>query len=224
MDYISVRQILDDLLADDMMKGCSLERVVKYAVEFIKVIGMPPVFDSKVAKVDIKDYRGELPCDFYKVIQVKDPKGFAYISSEGYFIITFTKIANDLAKNISHSSSPKPKAKRKNLNTSCKTAIYQFDKFDDYTNFCTYLDNLNFQNIKGFAKKISLYEFEKKYFLVFNEINIGHKNISFLYTSISEFGKLVSNSKNFESKLIEYGKTIFKNNALQNGIIFFLNS
>ncbi len=148
----------------------------------------------------------------------------AYISSEGYFIITFTKIANDLAKNISHSSSPKPKAKRKNLNTSCKTAIYQFDKFDDYTNFCTYLDNLNFQNVKGFAKKISLYEFEKKYFLVFNEINIGHKNISFLYTSISEFGKLVSNSKNFESKLIEYGKTIFKNNALQNGIIFFLNS
>ena len=147
----------------------------------------------------------------------------AYISSEGYFIITFTKIANDLAKNISHSSSPKPKAKRKNLNTSCKTAIYQFDKFDDYTNFCTYLDNLNFQNIKGFAKKISLYEFEQKYFLVFNEINIGHKNISFLYTSISEFGKLVSNSKNFESKLIEYGKTIFKNNALQNGIIFFLN-
>ena len=148
----------------------------------------------------------------------------AYISYEGYIIITFTKIANDLAKNISHSSSPKPKAKRKNLNTSCKTAIYQFDKFDDYTNFCTYLDNLNFQNIKGFAKKISLYEFEKKYFLVFNEINIGHKNISFLYTSISEFGKLVSNSKNFESKLIEYGKTIFKNNALQNGIIFFLNS
>lgn len=148
----------------------------------------------------------------------------AYISSEGYFIITFTKIANDLAKNISHSSSPKPKAKRKNLNTSCKTAIYQFDKFDDYTNFCTYLDNLNFQNVKGFAKKISLYEYEKKYFLVFNEINIGHKNISFLYTSISEFGKLVSNSKNFESKLIEYGKTIFKNNALQNGIIFFLNS
>lgn len=148
----------------------------------------------------------------------------AYISSEGYFIITFTKIANDLAKNISHSSSPKPKAKRKNLNTSCKTAIYQFDKFDDYTNFCTYLDNLNFQNVRGFAKKISLYEFEQKYFLVFNEINIGHKNISFLYTSISEFGKLVSNSKNFESKLIEYGKTIFKNNALQNGIIFFLNS
>ena len=148
----------------------------------------------------------------------------AYISSEGYFIITFTKIANDLAKKISPSSSPKPKAKRKNLNTSCKTAIYQFDKFDDYTNFCTYLDNLNFQNVKGFAKKISLYEFEKKYFLVFNEINIGHKNISFLYTSISEFGKLVSNSKNFESKLIEYGKTIFKNNALQNGIIFFLNS
>ena len=91
----------------------------------------------------------------------------AYISSEGIFSNTFTTIANDIAKKISPSSSPKPKAKRKNLNTSCKTAIYQFDKFDDYTNFCTYLDNLNFQNIKGFAKKISLYEFEKKIFFSF---------------------------------------------------------
>lgn len=148
----------------------------------------------------------------------------AYISSEGYFIITFTKIANNLVEKITPSTSPKPKVKRRNLNTSCKTAIYQFDKFDDFTNFCTYLDNLSFQNVKGFAKKISLYEYQRKYFLVFSEINIGFKGISFLYTSISEFGKLVSNSKNFESKLIEYGKTIFKTNALQNGIIFFVNS
>lgn len=85
MDYINIRQILDDLLADDMMKGLSLERAINYAVEFIKVIGMPLVFENKIELIDIEDYRGELPCDFYEVIQVKDPNGPAYISAEGSF-------------------------------------------------------------------------------------------------------------------------------------------
>lgn len=85
MEYISVRQIIDDLLADDMMKGLSLERCVNYAQEFTKIIGMPNNFESKVIEVPIKDYRGQLPCDFYEVIQVKDPKGVAYISAEGNF-------------------------------------------------------------------------------------------------------------------------------------------
>lgn len=85
MNYISIRQILDDLLADDMMKGLSLERAVNYAVEFIRVVGMPPIFESKVECIHIDNYRGELPCDFYEVIQVKDPHGLAYLSSEGSF-------------------------------------------------------------------------------------------------------------------------------------------
>lgn len=85
MNYINIRQILDDLLDDDMMKGLSLERAVNYAVEFVRIMGMPAVFASKVAEVDIEDYRGELPCDLYEVIQVKDPKGVAYLSAEGNF-------------------------------------------------------------------------------------------------------------------------------------------
>lgn len=85
MNYINVRQILDDLLADDMMKGLSLERAVNYAVEFIRIMGMPAVFANKVINIHIEDYRGELPCDFYEIIQVKDPKGVAYLSAEGDF-------------------------------------------------------------------------------------------------------------------------------------------
>lgn len=85
MNYISIRQILDDLLADDMMRGLSLERAVNYAIEFIRVVGMPPIFEHKVEKIKIENYRGVLPCDFYEIIQVKDPKRFAYISAEGSF-------------------------------------------------------------------------------------------------------------------------------------------
>ena len=85
MNYISIRQVLDDLLADDMMKGLSLERAVNYAVEFIRVVGMPRVFEEKVTEIQIEDYRGMLPCDFFEEIQVKDPKGFEYISMETAF-------------------------------------------------------------------------------------------------------------------------------------------
>lgn len=85
MNYISIRQILDDLLADDMMKGLSLERAVNYAVEFVKVVGMPRAFEEKVEMIKIENYRGKLPCDFFEEIQVKDPKGFEYISMETPF-------------------------------------------------------------------------------------------------------------------------------------------
>jgi len=85
MNYINIKQILDDLLDDDMMKGLSLERAVNYTVEFIKVVGMPRAFEERVEEVEIKDHRGVLPCDCYEVIQVKDPKGFEYLSTETPF-------------------------------------------------------------------------------------------------------------------------------------------
>ena len=67
------------------MKGLSLERAVNYAVEFIRVVGMPRAFEEKVEEVKIEDYRGTLPCDFYEEIQVKDPKGCEYLSLETPF-------------------------------------------------------------------------------------------------------------------------------------------
>ena len=85
MNYISIRQIMDDLLADDMMKDLSLERAVNYTVEFIRIVGMPRAFEEKVADIEIEDYRGLLPCDFFEEIQLKDPKGFEYVSMETPF-------------------------------------------------------------------------------------------------------------------------------------------
>ena len=85
MNYISIRQIMDDLLADDMMKGLSLERVVNYAVEFIRVVGLPNAFEEKVEEIKIENHRGVLPCDFYEVVQVKDCKGLEYLSTETPF-------------------------------------------------------------------------------------------------------------------------------------------
>jgi len=87
MKYISIRQILDDVLADDTLKGLSLERAVNYAAEFMQIVGMPREFEHKIERVKIENYRGLLPCDLYEIVQVKDPRGFAYITHEGSFDI-----------------------------------------------------------------------------------------------------------------------------------------
>ena len=140
----------------------------------------------------------------------------AYISTEGFFILTFTKLAEEIKIEKDHFS--RIKKKISNLST---TAIYQFKSFDEYMDFCKYINDSKLGDLKQFAKKISLYEFNSFYFLVFDEIDTNYSYSDLFYTSISEFAKLISNSLCFESKLIEYGKIIFKNNAIAKGINFF---
>lgn len=69
--YISIRQILDDILDHPMLKDLTFERAINHVVHFMRIVGMPDIFNEKTEKVEIKDYRGLLPCDFDKVIQVR---------------------------------------------------------------------------------------------------------------------------------------------------------
>lgn len=69
--YISIKEILDNLLDHPLLSDLSLERAVNHTVRFIQIVGVPSVFTEKTEMIDIKDYRGILPCDFYKMIQVR---------------------------------------------------------------------------------------------------------------------------------------------------------
>ena len=145
----------------------------------------------------------------------------AFISAEGFFILTFTKITNTVNRSTTSIPKPKPKIRRKSTNLLSKTAIYEFNTFDEFCNFCTYIKDSKLGDLKRFAKTISLYEYNSKYFLVFSNIDTEFKHLSLFYLSISEFAKLVSNSSSLASRLNEYGKILIKNNAIQNGIKFF---
>jgi adapter protein MecA 1/2 len=144
----------------------------------------------------------------------------AFVSPEGFFIVTFTKIA---PKKEAPANSPlKLKIRRKkSLASSSNNAVYEFSNFDDFCNFCTYLSNSKLGDLKEMAKNILLYEYNSKYFLVFSNINTDFKDISLFYSSIPEFAKHISNSSCFCSKLVEYGNVIFKSNAIKNGIKYF---
>ena len=143
-----------------------------------------------------------------------------FFSTEGYVIFTLTRYKNE----TSISNSPrKVTFKRKSLNSSYKNSIYKFSNFEEFCNFCTYCNNSNLNDLKGFAKNIALYEFNGLYYLVLTNINLNFKHIKLFYTSISEFSNFVSNSLTFKCKLDEYGKIIFKANAIKNGIKYFSN-
>lgn len=175
MNYINIRQILDDLLDDDMMKGLSLERAVNYTVEFIKVVGMPRAFEEKVAEVEIKEHRGQLPCDFYEEIQVKDPKGCEYISCE-------TPFENDIAFTY--------KIKGDVIFTSVKEVklcvAYRAFKTDD-DGFPMILDN------GSFARALELY-IQKRYFTKL--FNSGKVTRDVLHNTQQEYAFYVGQASN----------------------------
>lgn len=137
----------------------------------------------------------------------------AFVSAEGFFIITFTKLASE--KDAPIGTPLKLKVKKKLPNSLYKNAIYEFSNFDDFCNFCTYLANSKLNDLEGLAKRILFYEYNSRYFLTFSEIDANFKYISLFYTSISEFAKLVSNSEVYYSKIEECGTIIFKNNAIK---------
>ena len=145
----------------------------------------------------------------------------AFVSSEGFFVITFTKFKPDIK--TSSKKMPNLKVKRKTPYSSNKNVVFMFNNFEEFCNFCTYFNNCYLDDLSKIAKKIVLYEYNSKFYLAVDNIrNDSNTNISLFYTSISEFAKLISSSENFESKLIERGKVIIKHNAIKNGIKYFV--
>lgn len=69
--YISIKEILDNILDNPMLKDLSLERAVNYTVHFMRKVGCPQIFVEKTSLIEIKDYRGSIPCGFNEVIQVR---------------------------------------------------------------------------------------------------------------------------------------------------------
>jgi len=73
--YISIKQVLDDILVHPLLQDLTLERAVNYAQEFMRIVGCPKLFTEKTEVIEVKDYRALLPCDFINLIQVRGDKG-----------------------------------------------------------------------------------------------------------------------------------------------------
>lgn len=87
MGYIKLSQIVDNIMEHPLMTDVTLDRIIKYAVEFIQIVGMPNAFEEEVTKIGITKYKGKLPCDLYDIIQVRnsDGKMFRYSTDNFHY-------------------------------------------------------------------------------------------------------------------------------------------
>ena len=67
----NIRRILDRVMRHPMMRDIPFETAVEYAVDFISLMGTPGLYEEKTAIVKVSDWRGQLPCDFERMIQVR---------------------------------------------------------------------------------------------------------------------------------------------------------
>ena len=72
IQYTNIRRVLDDLLDHPLLRDLTLEQVVRHTVRFISLHGYPKLYRDKEEEVEIKDFRGLLPCDLVSINLVKD--------------------------------------------------------------------------------------------------------------------------------------------------------
>lgn len=99
--------------------------------------------------------------------------------------------------------------------------IFRFESFDDFVNLCSFLNNFSYLNLKNFSKNFSLIYYNNTYYLRLIEAVNSSIIIDYLKTLFAEFGKDVSRSAGIDGILNEYGKVLFKKNAISKCIHSF---
>lgn len=72
IQYTNIKRVLDDLLDHPLLRDLTLEQVVRHTIRFISLHGYPALYSDKEGVVEIKDFRGLLPCDLVSINLVKD--------------------------------------------------------------------------------------------------------------------------------------------------------
>lgn len=72
IQYTSVRRVLDNLLDHPMLRDLDMDKAVRYSLRFIQLNGFPKFYEERTADVEIKKFRGLLPCDLVSINQVMD--------------------------------------------------------------------------------------------------------------------------------------------------------
>ena len=148
----------------------------------------------------------------------------AFSTFEDVIVFTITKYSSSENNSINTNNDSKRKLiiKRKTNTPSLKNAIYEFDNFDYFCDFCNSISKIENLNIDKLAKKIVLYNYQNKFFLIFKDINFNNAYIHKVFNILSEFSKFQNFSTNFEYKLSEHAKIYIKNNAILKGIQYFV--
>lgn len=71
VNFVNIRTILDRLMRHPLLTDLSLEAVIQYCTDFIGAMGLPNIYIEKTEDIEIRDYRGMLPCDLISINQAR---------------------------------------------------------------------------------------------------------------------------------------------------------
>lgn len=143
----------------------------------------------------------------------------ALAMTENDFILTITKVSPPLnKKQPTVHSKVRPQVRRKSNASNSNHLLYKFITFDDYCDFMKFLSSNNLNDSFKIADKITLYTYNKNYYLDLYNINAKYKKLSIFITTITEFSSYILNPDLFICKLNEIGTIFIKNNALKKSL------
>ena len=98
LEYTNIREVISRVLRHPMLQDFNLEAAIQYAVDFIRIMGLPIIYEDRNDTIEIKDYRGKLPCKVIQVIQVREycSKRFLRAMTD-----TFNEKQNHIASELS---------------------------------------------------------------------------------------------------------------------------
>ena len=70
-NYISIKEILSRAMRNPLLIDLTLETAIQYTVDFFGIMGLPSTYIDRVATIDIKEFRGVMPCDLIAINQVR---------------------------------------------------------------------------------------------------------------------------------------------------------
>ena len=93
----SIKVIIDKIMRHPLLQDASLETIIDYSIDFMRIVGVPSIFEEKTASLEVLNYRVNLPSDYYQMNQVRG------VNENGDAAVTFT-----YATNTFHMSETKP--------------------------------------------------------------------------------------------------------------------
>ena len=69
---VNLKVIIDKLMRHPLFTDITYETVIDYTVDFMRIVGVPKFFTEKVETIEVTNYKGLLPCDWYETIQVRN--------------------------------------------------------------------------------------------------------------------------------------------------------
>lgn len=178
---ISIKQIMDDILDHPMMQDLSYERAINYAVEFIRIVGMPTAFEQETITLKVEDYaayhidedeaqEAPIPANCYQILAIR---------KEGTTPVVLNTSTSVFSPDKNNSSSPSYTIKGDMIHTSFREGTLEMSYLAlpvDSEGYPTIPD------IASYIRALELY-IKKKWFTIL--FDLGKLNVS-IYNNVKQ--------------------------------------